>query len=845
MGVLVAGAVMLGHGVYQKHAASLTPEKIGLGSGVAACYSSVGASCSGTDVYYAASWDYGYYQTDTPNCATTGDPTVLFGVQDGAGNWVQAPQELVCVNGAGAVIFSGTNNATYYGVVVSSKSGTEFHREAFTAPACNATPPAQPSAIWGSCDAAGGATIAWNAAPGATDYYPRIYTPSGNCSSGWDLASDGRTCYKNTTGGATSVYVGNISANTRYGIWVHSGLPFNSSNPTTAAFTCGVSGSLTVNSCNATPGSPCSAPYSWDSANTPDGVYITATPVGWGSTWTTYSGYSPNSSWISLWPSTYTFKLYDSRSNTLLDAKDVTITQTGGDPGGWLTATNCTIPVGGSTCTSNVSWNITNASARVIQANGGMYGTGRNLDQPGEPSFGSTPSSWTNWGLVIDYNGTTGHDISAAGCLLSGCNTVSDWRYVGTTHVTATCAAGSTWDGSKCAAYPVAPTSLSASCMPSGSQVFLQWPKVSSTAKYYLRVWTPDGVCPGGWTLHTDAHTCYIDSLDPAYHCTGGTCSVSFPTVANQTYSSWVHSGDPVNWNLYATTGNFKCTAPNNLPYGYLDSASCTEAKGWVFDPDNSSANSKLHTYIDLGDPGVMDLGIAVANLPNIDVNNIIGVAGDHGFTISLPASIQNGNTHRITVFGVDNQTGAEKQLTLSPKFVTCANVTTTCTTGADCVSGKCGADSFCTNACPTSQIDARGVCCASGYIVQGGVCTPTCTPACGANASCVGVNICSCSTGYVMVSGVCTAPPSISNFTVSPTRIRPGASTKISWSSVGATSCTVVGQNGYTKSALSKTNDDSGAITSETDFTLTCTNAAGSVSETATVFLLPTYQDQ
>ena len=104
--VLVAGVLLFGHSVSQQKVASLQPEKIGMGSGVAACYSSTGVSCSGTNIYYAASWDYSGNQSDAPNCSTAGDSYIKFGVKDSGGNWVLPAQNIDCA-GTGSVTFSG------------------------------------------------------------------------------------------------------------------------------------------------------------------------------------------------------------------------------------------------------------------------------------------------------------------------------------------------------------------------------------------------------------------------------------------------------------------------------------------------------------------------------------------------------------------------------------------------------------------------------------------------------------------------------------------------------------------------------------------------------------------
>ncbi len=903
--VLVAGVLLFGHSVSQQKVASLQPEKIGMGSGVAACYSSTGVSCSGTNIYYSASWDYSGNQSDVPNCTTAGDSSIHFGVKDSGGNWVSTPQNLGCAD-SGSISFGGSNNTTYYGVVVGAQSNQEFHRAAFVSPACNAAPPPQPAAIWASCDNAGGATIAWNTASGASDYYPRVYTPDGNCSSGWILAGDGHTCYKNSTGGANTAYIGNILPNISYSIWVHSGQPYNPNSPTSSSFSCGVSGSLSVTGCTVAPGnSTCAIAYSWTSSNTPNGVNVTFTPPGGGEATINSGTASPGSSSINWGPGLVTFKLYDARSNTLLDTRQTTVGG-GSSASGWLSAASCTIPAGQSTCNVILSWGAANALQYVLQGAGGVYGGVQNILLPAPAS---SPGYAQNLGPGDYLFGIAGWNGSV-------------WQYLANANASVSCATGTSWDGSKCATvtYPSAPSTVNYTCNaagdrvviswpdvsgattyspriwdPAGScsgaawklftdghtcyqnsipkgnicgggncsftypvtpgktysswihsgeptnwyaykgtgnfscsaptppsgptsltatcntptQVFLSWPKVSGAGKYYLRVWDPAGTCPGSdWTLESDGHTCSLNGLLPQYHCTyngGTTCVVSYPVTSNTTYSSWVHSGDPVDWNVSANSGNFSCST-NKTPTGFFDAASCDYLEGWMVDPDSTAQLGYVHIYADKGAANERDLGKWQTNqFKDITEANtgIAGlVAGNHGFKVTTPGNIKDGVNHKISIYSVDNETNGEYQLQQSPRYLTCGG-------------------------------------------------TPICNPACGANAACTGTNICSCVPPYVNVGGgVCKKPPSITNFIVSPTRVRPGSSTKISWSSVGADSCTVAGQNKplgqyVSNGPTSGTLVDSGPLTSETDFTLTCTNSAGSVSLTQTVFLLPVIIDR
>ena len=112
-------------------------------------------------------------------------------------------------------------------------------------------------------------------------------------------------------------------------------------------------------------------------------------------------------------------------------------------------------------------------------------------------------------------------------------------------------------------------------------------------------------------------------------------------------------------------------TPPTNdsyLPYGYLDSISCSVANGWVWDQD--TRNVSLTTQV-LVDGKLLSTGLA--NIYRGDVAAVVSHDnGLHGFSIPLPASINDGLTHTFRVYGVDSTTGATKELGLSGKVMTC-----------------------------------------------------------------------------------------------------------------------------------------------------------------------------
>lgn len=178
---------------------------------------------------------------------------------------------------------------------------------------------------------------------------------------------------------------------------------------------------------------------------------------------------------------------------------------------------------------------------------------------------------------------------------------------------------------------------------------------------------------------------------------------------------------------------------------------------------------------------------------------------------------------------------------------VTCAGTTPTngaCTQSAQCISNNCSGD-VCqgTGSTPTGGSCAGNSDCVSDICSSGGVCQGTgSTPtggSCAGDSDCVSGDTCS--------GNVCTNPaPSVVTFNVSPNRVRSGGSTTITWQCANATSASVTGQNGFSSSATYSNGSNSGNITSQTNFTLVCSNAAGSSPPiTQTVFLLPSEIEQ
>ncbi len=115
----------------------------------------------------------------------------------------------------------------------------------------------------------------------------------------------------------------------------------------------------------------------------------------------------------------------------------------------------------------------------------------------------------------------------------------------------------------------------------------------------------------------------------------------------------------------------------NRLPSGYFERASCTSLEGWVVDPDSPNDIASVRLYKD----GPSTSGTLIGTYPTDVLRNdvtaqrttITGlVVGKHGFAVPLSAALKDGKTHRIYAYGIDNETGALRELVQSPRTVTC-----------------------------------------------------------------------------------------------------------------------------------------------------------------------------
>ena len=174
--------------------------------------------------------------------------------------------------------------------------------------------------------------------------------------------------------------------------------------------------------------------------------------------------------------------------------------------------------------------------------------------------------------------------------------------------------------------------------------------------------------------------------------------------------------------------------------------------------------------------------------------------------------------------------------------------------------------------------------CCPSGYTLQGNQCIPTtCQPqnVCDASGtkvvnSCTGAVVYDCAlTGDLCVAGQCVTPSiefesfdatnvagntftATGHLQVAPSLVKKGDTTRVYWKVAHASACTVLGSNGdgalgsgtgiWNMFFSGVTGKTTSAIVAKTTYTLVCQALPGvtpaSVQETATVNILPSYQE-
>jgi hypothetical protein len=103
----------------------------------------------------------------------------------------------------------------------------------------------------------------------------------------------------------------------------------------------------------------------------------------------------------------------------------------------------------------------------------------------------------------------------------------------------------------------------------------------------------------------------------------------------------------------------------NAPPIGWLDAATVDGASGWAYDPDAGAAPVSVQIWVD----GALSQTV-VANQVRTDLVPIIAAEPTHGFSATLPDSVNDGKAHTVRAFALNVPDGPSQELAGSPKQI-------------------------------------------------------------------------------------------------------------------------------------------------------------------------------
>ncbi len=203
----------------------------------------------------------------------------------------------------------------------------------------------------------------------------------------------------------------------------------------------------------------------------------------------------------------------------------------------------------------------------------------------------------------------------------------------------------------------------------------------------------------------------------------------------------------------------------NGNPIGFFDHADCNYAGGWVCDKDDYNRSLKVKIFAD----GAIGQGSLIGTV-SADINRENAVAGlcggnsKHGFNFPMPASLKDGKSHSIYVYGEDFPSGNNVLLGVSNSNA--SSIAITCTAVQFCTPGLANGCRVC-NSSGSAWVDTDSKC-QNGQICSNGVCQNVCVPktcsglgySCGlADSGCGSMLNCgACPGGYACSNNQCVS---------------------------------------------------------------------------------------
>jgi hypothetical protein len=218
---------------------------------------------------------------------------------------------------------------------------------------------------------------------------------------------------------------------------------------------------------------------------------------------------------------------------------------------------------------------------------------------------------------------------------------------------------------------PAAPTSLTATCYSNGDGVTISYPASANATQYSVQLY--DNVA-GVYLVNNPAYTglSYTSSVVPGRSYWAGTYAINS--------SGW----SP----LVETT--FTCPIPAVGAFEAVDVNTCS-VSGWAYDPDSEATSIDVHVYRDgpYG-TGTYTGAACTANIPRPG----LGLAGNHGFLCTLPATYAGSGSHPLFIHAIDAVGGGPNNVIGgSPKSLACPTAALT-TTSCEIPSGSASCNS-------------------------------------------------------------------------------------------------------------------------------------------------------
>lgn len=171
------------------------------------------------------------------------------------------------------------------------------------------------------------------------------------------------------------------------------------------------------------------------------------------------------------------------------------------------------------------------------------------------------------------------------------------------------------------------------------------------------------------FTYMTSAKNCGRVQVDAAYR------------NANGSYAGAVFLGEMIDYGVDCPSNPTPIPPippSNQAPIGNLDAVNCEIIGGWVFDPDATSTELVVEIFAN-GPEGIgTRIFSGLTTGLRQDVNTQYNITGNHGYTITTPASLKDGGTHEVWVYAKDTTTNQNTLFTNRIIFNFAACVPTT-----------------------------------------------------------------------------------------------------------------------------------------------------------------------